>query len=109
MHTRESTHHMVTRQRDGTRKSKVPYTGMASRHPLPVCLQAILQNEYDEPTCYTDAFRFPHWRAAMLDEFNALLKQRTWSLVPATNAQNVVGCKWVFKVKRKADGATKHV
>jgi hypothetical protein len=37
-------------------------------------------------------------------EFNALLKNQTWSLVPPSAANNAVGCKWVFKLKRKADG-----
>jgi hypothetical protein len=44
----------------------------------------------------------------MQTEFNALLQNQTWTLVPPQQATNLVGCKWVFKVKRKADG-TKHV
>lgn len=108
MNTCDSIHQMVTRQRDGTRKSKVPYTGIATHHLLPVCLQSILHYEVDEPTCYTDASMFPHWRAAMLDEFNAHLKQRTWFFVPANQAQNVVGCKWIFMIKIKACGTTEH-
>jgi hypothetical protein len=38
-------------------------------------------------------------------EFNALLQNQTWTLVPPRQANNLVGCKWVFKVKRKADGS----
>jgi hypothetical protein len=38
-------------------------------------------------------------------EFNALLKNRTLSLVPPQAAMNVVGCKCLFKLKRKADGS----
>jgi hypothetical protein len=38
-------------------------------------------------------------------EFNALLQNQTWSLVPPMAAKNIVGCKWVFKIKKKADGS----
>jgi hypothetical protein len=40
----------------------------------------------------------------MDEEFSALMKNKTWHLVPAHQAQNIVDCKWVYKVKRKADG-----
>lgn len=97
-------HHMVTCRRDGTRKLKVPYTGMATRHLLPTCLQAVLSDEHAEPSSYSEAIKIPHRKAAMHDEFNALIKQQAWFLLPASQANNIVGCKWVFKVKRKADG-----
>jgi hypothetical protein len=38
-------------------------------------------------------------------EFDALLHNITWTLVPLDSASNVIGCKWVFWVKRKADGS----
>lgn len=41
----------------------------------------------------------------MAEEHMALLKNKTWSLVPSTPSQNVVGCKWVFCVKHKPDGS----
>jgi hypothetical protein len=44
------------------------------------------------------------WKDATDDEFVALMRNKTWHLVLASQAQNVVDCKWVYKVKQKADG-----
>jgi hypothetical protein len=59
----------------------------------------------EEPTRYTIAKSHPQWRAAMNEEFQALLKNKTWHLVPPRAGLNVVDCKWIFKLKRKADGS----
>jgi hypothetical protein len=45
-----------------------------------------------------------HWKASMDEEYDALIKNNTWHLVPSCHGQNVIDCKWVYKVKRKADG-----
>ena len=37
-------------------------------------------------------------------EHQALLRNRTWHLVPPPRGKNIIGCKWVYKVKQKADG-----
>jgi hypothetical protein len=39
----------------------------------------------------------------MEEEFSALMKNGTWHLVLASQASNIIDCKWVYKVKRKAD------
>lgn len=41
----------------------------------------------------------------MNKEYSALLANQTWELVPFSPEFNVVGCKWVFKIKRHADGS----
>jgi Reverse transcriptase (RNA-dependent DNA polymerase) len=41
----------------------------------------------------------------MLQEIQALKSNNTWTLVPPPNDQYVVGSKWVYKIKRKADGS----
>ncbi|XP_019168916.1 PREDICTED: uncharacterized protein LOC109164824 [Ipomoea nil] len=58
-----------------------------------------------DPTCYSQAVGHPQWRDAMDQEFNALLHNNTWELTPATPQMNIIGCKCVFRTKRKADGS----
>lgn len=58
-----------------------------------------------EPTCYSQAMKFPEWHSAMDVKFNALLHIKTWRLVPFQPNMNVIGCKWVFRTKRKSDGS----
>lgn len=36
-------------------------------------------------------------------EYSALMKNKTWHLVPRQEGKNIIYCKWVYKVKRKAD------
>ena len=38
-------------------------------------------------------------------EFEALQRQDTWTLVPPSPSQNIVGYKWVFKLKHNSDGS----
>uniref|UniRef100_A0A2N9FMC6 Integrase catalytic domain-containing protein n=1 Tax=Fagus sylvatica TaxID=28930 RepID=A0A2N9FMC6_FAGSY len=58
-----------------------------------------------EPPSYKVASKYPEWQSAMLDEYTALQRQQTWSLVPPPSNHNIVGCKWVYKIKRKPDGS----
>jgi hypothetical protein len=38
-------------------------------------------------------------------EFDALQKNQTCHLVPQKHGANNIYCKWVYKIKRKADGS----
>lgn len=40
----------------------------------------------------------------MSAKFTALVQNQTWELVPKSN-QHIIGCKWIFRIKRKADGS----
>jgi hypothetical protein len=42
------------------------------------------------PLTYTEALRPPHWRQAMQDEYDALVKNGTWQLAPPQPDINVV-------------------
>jgi hypothetical protein len=41
----------------------------------------------------------------MKEEYNALLENKTWHLVPPSTNKNIIDCKWVYRIKRKADGS----
>lgn len=41
----------------------------------------------------------------MASELTALAKNNTWTLVPPPSDHSVIGCKWVYKIKKKADGS----
>jgi histone deacetylase 1/2 len=57
-----------------------------------------------EPTSLNQALASTAWVSAMNTEYDALLRNKTWHLVPRPRGKNIVGCKWVYKIKRKADG-----
>ena len=66
------------------------------KHPIPRII---------EPTCVSQALRDTKWRRVMSAELTALMRHHTWDLVPPPLHCNPVGCKWVFRVKRKSDGS----
>ena len=41
---------------------------------------------------------------AMKVEYEALMKNETWDLVPYPNEKNVIGNKWIYKVKFNSVG-----
>ena len=85
------THPMQTRSKNGIFKPKLGYI-------------AKVDYSTTEPTSYTIASKHPQWCTAMDEEFQALHKQGTWSLVSLPPHKNVVGCKWVYKLKYNSDG-----
>jgi histone deacetylase 1/2 len=71
---------------------------------LATCLADAQADPTTEPRNYQAAMSIPHWRVAMEDEFQALLRNNTWRLVPPQSGVNIIDSKWVFKVKKYADG-----
>jgi hypothetical protein len=60
-----------------------------------------------EPYNVQEALSTPQWKAAVDDEYAALMRNKTWQLVPPQHDHNVINCKWVFKIKHNADGFVK--
>lgn len=87
---------MQTKSQTAIFKPKLPFTGY-SGVPLPTEL----------PTNVAQALQNPTWRKAMQDEYDALINNNTWELVPASLTMNVVGSKWVFRIKNNVDVSIK--
>ncbi|KAK1410112.1 hypothetical protein QVD17_36645 [Tagetes erecta] len=58
-----------------------------------------------EPFNYAEAASQPHWQEAMQKELDALAKNNTWDEVDLPKDKKAIKCKWVYKVKYKADGS----
>ncbi|KAK1642875.1 hypothetical protein QYE76_060680 [Lolium multiflorum] len=58
-----------------------------------------------EPVNLQGALQDKNWAAAMHDEYTALVKNKMWHLVPPHQGKNIIDCRWIYKVKRKADGS----
>ena len=43
------------------------------------------------------------WKMAMEKEMDSLAKNNTWDLVEIPEGRSIVGCKCIFKLKRKVD------
>ncbi|GJW36728.1 GDSL esterase/lipase [Tanacetum coccineum] len=64
-------------------KQRVPYNPSANH-------ATVLPTTITEPTSFTVANNSPEWRQAMKEEYDALMKNGTWSLVPRASNTNVV-------------------
>lgn len=58
-----------------------------------------------EPENLKEALGDSRWKKAMDEEYAALMENKTWHLVPLMKGSNIIDCKWVYKAKRKSDGA----
>ena len=57
-----------------------------------------------EPNTFTQASKYQHWVLTMENEYTTLFKNNTWQLVPSSTHANIIGCKWVHKLKCKPNG-----
>jgi hypothetical protein len=57
-----------------------------------------------EPLTLTEALSDAKWHEAMKEKYSALIQNKTWHLVPPSSNKNIINCKWVYHVKKRAYG-----
>ena len=92
---------MRTRAQDNIFKPKL-YTDGTVLWPPPTSLHTLLSPTI--PTTVSQALKSPDWQQAMYSEYHALLTNNTWTLVPPHPSQNLIGCKWIFRLKYTPTG-----
>ena len=58
----------------------------------------------DEPWSFVEAKEMKVWIDACKDEIHSIERNNTWDLVELPAGVKPIGLKWVFKIKRNADG-----
>ncbi|KAG2795689.1 hypothetical protein PC113_g25234 [Phytophthora cactorum] len=64
--------------------------------------------DLSEPSIFQEAVNGPdqvHWRKAIRAELKSMRLRGVFRAAKLPNGQRAIGTKWVFKIKRKADGS----
>ena len=58
-----------------------------------------------EPSSFEEAVEDPAWVDAMVEEYDSIVRNSAWEIVPRLEGKSVVGLGWIYKVKQAADGS----
>jgi hypothetical protein len=59
----------------------------------------------NEPTYFEEAIQKKEWVDAMTEEYQSIIKNDVWEIVPRPNNKDVVSSRWLFKIKHAVDGS----
>jgi hypothetical protein len=58
-----------------------------------------------EPCCHGEATGEQVWKDAMIEEYQSILNNDVWDIVPRLERKSVVTSKWIYKIKHATDGS----
>ena len=58
-----------------------------------------------EPRNYEEAVQKKEWVEAMTEEYQSIMKNDVWDIVPKPENKSVVSSKWIYKIKHTVDGS----
>ena len=67
---------------------------------------ALLSNIIDaKPSSYKEAVEKKVWKDAMLEEYQSIMKNDVWDVVPRPEGKSLATSKWIYKIEHAADGS----
>ena len=58
-----------------------------------------------EPSTYEEATERKEWKDAMIKEYQSIMKNDVYDVVPRPKGNSVVTSKWIYKIKHAVDGS----
>ena len=62
-----------------------------------------------EPPNYEEVAEKKEWKDAMIEEYQTIMKNDVWDVVPRLDGKSVVTSKWIYKIKHAADGSIESI
>ena len=56
-----------------------------------------------EPTSYEEVVQRKEWVEAMMEEYQPIMKNDVWDIVPKPEGNTIVSSKWIYKIKHATD------
>lgn len=57
-----------------------------------------------EPSTFNEATKEQVWKDVMAEEYESIMKNDVWDIVPRPKGKSVVTSKWLFKIEHGIDG-----
>jgi hypothetical protein len=58
-----------------------------------------------EPTLFEESTQKKEWEDDMIEEYQSIIKNDLWEIVPRRKRKDVVSSKWLYKIKHVVDGS----
>lgn len=95
--------------RRGERNRKAPnrygeWATNAEMAHFALCAEQYVENDPETMKEAKSRNDWPQWKSAIRVEYESLVKNETWTVCDLPSKRRAITNKWVFKLKRKADG-----
>ena len=59
----------------------------------------------EEPSNYEEVAERKEWKDVMIKEYQSIMNNDVWDVVPKPEGNSIITSKWIFKIKHAVDGS----